>query len=173
MISHLGPFVLRERATPQWQEQRKTSLAFFVYELRKCKALGVDEEDDPFTSDVAVLEQALRGAAPLAKALVDVWDTIGNAPHESNKVIDYCTSPPTVEVFNKILWWVGISTVALRSSDDAEYRNTLVTEQFNKQANSHHVLLAPLTLRIAGWNLHPRSHNVIFIEKPPALPIFE
>lgn len=141
--------------------------------MRKCKALDLDEEEEPFNSDVAVLEQALRGAAPLAKALVNVWDTIENAPPESNKVIGYCTSPRSVELFNKILLWMGISTVALRSTVDSDYRNKLITEHFNKEVISHHVLLAPLTLRIAGWNLHYRSHNVIFIGEPPALPIFE
>ncbi|KAI7271246.1 hypothetical protein KC345_g7243 [Hortaea werneckii] len=129
MVSHLGTFALRKRSTPQW-------------------ALGLHEEDDAFISDVVVLEQALRGAPLLAKTLVDVWDIIENAPPESNKVINCCTSPRSVEVLNKILRWVSISTAVLRSTDDSDYRNKLMTAQFNKEADSHHVLLAPLTFRI-------------------------
>ncbi|KAI7628404.1 hypothetical protein KC319_g17197, partial [Hortaea werneckii] len=75
MISHLGVFALRMRTTPEWQEQKNRTLAALVWELRKCKALDLHEEDDPFSNEIAVLEQALRGAAPLTKALVDIWDT--------------------------------------------------------------------------------------------------
>ena len=78
-----------------------------------------------------------------------------------------------MKLFNKFLLWIGISTVVLRSTDTPDQRNQLITEYFNKDGDSHHVLLAPLTLRIAGWNLHPKSHNVISIEEPPALAIFE
>ncbi|KAI7209858.1 hypothetical protein KC333_g8528 [Hortaea werneckii] len=172
LISHLGFHALRKRTTPQWQEQKDRTLAHFVYELRKCRALDLDQEEDPFSSDVAVLEQALKGAAPLNKAVVDLWDVIHNSPEGSNKGIGYCTSPRTVEVLNKILLWMGIPTVVLRSSDKPDYRNDLITKYFNS-GNEHCVLLAPLTLRIAGWNLHPRSHNVIFVEEPPSLPLFE
>lgn len=80
MMSYLGTFVLHKHSTPQWQGQKKISLAYFIYKLLECKALDLHEEEDPFSNDVLVLEQALRGAAPLNKALVDIWDIIENAP---------------------------------------------------------------------------------------------
>lgn len=92
MMSYLGAFLLHKRSTPQWQEQKETSLAYFVYELRKCKALDLHEED-PFTSGVAVLEQALRGADTLAKALVDVWQPSRTARQNQTRSSDTARRP--------------------------------------------------------------------------------
>ncbi|KAI7226499.1 hypothetical protein KC330_g8789 [Hortaea werneckii] len=62
----------RPNVQGQTQEKKKSSLDCIVYELRKRKTFDLYEEEDPFTTDVAVLNQALRGATFLANASVDV-----------------------------------------------------------------------------------------------------
>ncbi|KAK4497584.1 hypothetical protein PRZ48_012035 [Zasmidium cellare] len=144
-----------------WEERRKLSLAYMVWEMKRTQACGLQDMPDPFSSEKELLRQALACSPKFRQMLVEAYDTVSKTPDDGKKnVIVYTDFGSEAILAQKYLDFCGFDTILLTSKESPDERYETLKKSFNA-ATKPKVLIMPLTLRLAGLNLHHRCCRVI------------
>lgn len=166
ICTFLAFYAFSFRNTYKWQKyMREYSLVHILWEMRMLKANRIDTRPSPFDDDWQILVQVLFGCPKLRQVLIDIYDTI-HGDQAKKKVIIYTQSPQSAEIIEKLCNFMGFSNLLLSSMTEPDSRFDKITKRFNTNTGDCQVLIAPMSLRMLGLNLHEHCSTVFVVEQP-------